>query len=513
MKVDRKSLLGLLILVALFSCVRTPQHPDVKDPFMSTVGLDAENINNAIELHRLSTIPQRLGTIYFGVSEALNTEEVRASVVQVVDAERSSNIVSSGFFVAPDKIATNIHVCADANPTSVYIKGEDASWEIRGVVAYDVKNDLVILEIAGEGVPLSIGDSDAVKNGEPVFSVGYPYERYNVAKNTISPTRCNNTWFRMTPDVLPGSSGGPVLNAKCEVIGVNVIGTGSYACAIASNTLKVLLTDLKPPESLVEWQEKNPIRAYAYLAQASRKIYTDDYACVIDVLDRAIKLNPTYAGIYMIYGNRGYAKNLLAHAESNKEFTRKAQQYYRAAIKDYDEALRFDPVYDIAYSGRALSHVALGQHEFKDGPIENAYKHYYRAIKDFDEVISLNSENAYAYSDRGYARICLGNLESYIRNTEEARNMYKAAIIDSGMAIQRDPENPYFYHTRGVARAMLNDYNQAIADFDKTISLKPDFTKAYYNRAFAKEVIGQMEAAKTDYKKAKELNSDSDSRN
>ena len=221
---NRKSLLGFLTLVILFSCARVPQHPNAKETLVSTVRLDSENINGVITLHRVSIRPQRVGTIYLGVSEDLNAEEVKASMVQVVDGKGSSKEISSGFFVAPDRIATNIHVVADANPASVYVKGVDTSWKIRGVTAYDVENDLVILKIAGKGIPLLVGDSDAVKSGEAVFSVGYFFEKYNVAKHTISPTRCNNTWLRMTPDVLPGTSGGPVLNTKREVIAVNAIG-------------------------------------------------------------------------------------------------------------------------------------------------------------------------------------------------------------------------------------------------------------------------------------------------
>ena len=41
-------------------------------------------------------------------------------------------------------------------------------WGIEGVTAFDIENDLVVLKIAGEGMPLPIGDSDTVQIGELV---------------------------------------------------------------------------------------------------------------------------------------------------------------------------------------------------------------------------------------------------------------------------------------------------------------------------------------------------------
>ena len=46
---------------------------------------------------------------------------------------------------------------------------EEAIWKIAGVHGYDVDNDLVILKIAAEGIPLSIGDSDTARKGDSVF--------------------------------------------------------------------------------------------------------------------------------------------------------------------------------------------------------------------------------------------------------------------------------------------------------------------------------------------------------
>ena len=88
--------------------------------------------------------------IPFGVAEGLDTKKVEASTVRVVYGEGDSTMISSGFFVANDKIATNIHVVAAADLASLYVRTDNTDWTIRGVTAFDTQNDLVILQISGK---------------------------------------------------------------------------------------------------------------------------------------------------------------------------------------------------------------------------------------------------------------------------------------------------------------------------------------------------------------------------
>ena len=536
MKRFSQFLLGFLVLGVIFSCARTPQR---------------------IELHSVYAIPRGtpLGQgIPLGVAEGLDSEKVRKSTVRVVYGEEPAKIVSSGFFVANDKIVTNIHVIAAANLTSLHVKSNDTDFTIRGVTAFDVKNDLVILHVSGEGVPLVLGNSDRVKNGETVFSVGYPFDRFNVMKNTILPTYLKGTWFRMTPDIPPGSSGGPVLNAEGEVIGINVRGSGLSGYAIESNVLKGLLKQSGPVEALARWQGRNPIRAHAYYVQASDKFFTADYTGAIEALDKFIALNPMYVGMGMVYNNRGYAKTHYAYFGFDRGHTVAQQQHYRAAIKDFDKAISLNPADISAYANRGYAKTLLGHSKFDSGHAEEALRHYYVALEDFDEVISVNSEfpayaergavrvslgmsetnrghtqkvqqsyyaaiddfekaisldpeDTYVYIIRGYTKICLADFEIAKGDMEDAQNLYEAAIIDCDSAIELDAKNPYGYHTRGVAKAKLDDYTGAIEDFDKTINLKTDFARAYYNRALVRGLLGEKTEAKADFKKAKELDS------
>ena len=546
MKRISQFLLGFLALGIIFSCAQTPQHAQTPQ---------------RIELHPVYAIPR--GTpegpgLPLGVVEGLDTEEVKSSTVRVVYGEGDSTMISSSFFVADDKIVTNIHVIADADLASLHVRTDNADYTIQGVTAFDVQNDLVILQISGTGVPLVLGNSDTVSSGETVFCVGYvgyPADRFNIMETTVLSERLNGAWLRVTPNSPAGNSGGPVLNTEGEVIGINVAGNGPIGYAVESNVLKRLLDQLGTIEPLAEWQKKDTIRAFSYLGQASSAFYSADYVGAIEAIDKFFTINPTHTPISMRYDNRGHAKTLLGHSKFDKDAPDIAQQYYREAIQDLDKSISMTPTNtpayfkrgyaktllghsefitghtDIAqqyyreaiedfdkaigiyprfpsYAERGVVKVSLGISEISQGHTMEAQQSYYAAIKDFDEATSYDRHDAYSYIIRGYTRICLGNYESARENMEAARNLYEAAVTDCDSAIKLDTENPYCYHTRGVAKAKLDDYNGALDDFSKTVDLKPDFAKAYYNRAVMKKVLRQKRAAKADFKKAEELGLD-----
>ena len=554
MKYIAKFLFTFLALGISFSCART-HDPQVGEKILiRTSELD---LKKSIELHPVYAVPR--GTpegpgLPLGVAEGLDTEKVKASTVRVAYGEGDATMIGSGFFVANDKIVTNIHGLADADLASLHVRTDNANFTIQGVTAFDTQNDLVILKISGAGVPLVLGNSDAVSSGETVFGVGYPADRFNIMENTILPERLNGVWLRVTPNSPGGNSGGPVLNTKGEVVGITVAGSGAIGYAVGSNVLKRLLNRSGTVEPLAKWQNRDSIRAYLYLYQASSKFYTDDYAGAIEAIDKFVTINPTFTGISMRYENRGYAKahlgcskfdknvpevaqqyyrsaiqdldkvisitpkntpayfkrgytrTLLGHAEFIRGYTDVTQQYYRAAIEDFDKAIGIYPKFP-AYAERGTVKVALGISATNQGHTTEAKEHYYAAIADFDKAISFDRNDTYAYIIRGYTRICLGNYESTQGNMEDARSLYEAAITDCDSVIKLDVENPYGYHTRGVAKVALGDYNGAIDDFDKTVDLKPDFARAYYNRAIVKVLLGQKREAKADFEKAKELDS------
>ena len=285
-------------------------------------------------------------------------------------------------------------------------------------------------------------------------------------KGTILGIRDNDKWFSTTLASGPDVSGGPLLNSENEVIGIEVI-EGAFGYAVPSNILQtVLLAQTDTVESFKEWQQRDAIRAYSYVAQAKRKFRDDDYRAMIAALNAAITLNPEFATAYT---KRSEAKLYLGEFESEKGHVTEVQGYYRSAIDDSDKALQLNPESAAAYKNRGLAKRLLADSE-TDTEQVSAQNDYHAAIDDYTQAIEWMPNHVESYTDRGTARKNLGQFESEAGNAAAQRH-----------------------------------YHAAIDDYTHAIKLKPDYAKAYHGRGLTKELLGQQEEAKADFEKAETL--------
>ena len=180
-------------------------------------------------------------------------EDALAATVLVVmeDANGQTLSTGSGFFVAHNLIATNLHVVKGA--LSGYVKrvGMDTTYRIEGIVAMDSSQDLVLIrssDVVGASV-LPLGSSGKVQIGESVYVAGNPMTFLegtfsNGIVSGVREFRVGSKRIQITAPISEGSSGGPVLSGKGEVIGVAVstIAAGqNLNFAIPSNYLSELL--------------------------------------------------------------------------------------------------------------------------------------------------------------------------------------------------------------------------------------------------------------------------------
>lgn len=188
------------------------------------------------------------------------------------DANGQPLSLGSGFFVRDGEVASNLHVVEGAARGYAKIVGQKAKYNIEGITAVDSERDLVVLKIPGARTgTLTLGNSDTVQVGETVYAVGNPQGLEGTfSQGIVSSIREVGTdkLLQITAPISPGSSGGPVLNGKGEVIGVSVAtfrGGQNLNFAIPSTYLKALLAKAGAVRPLVQ----------AKPAKAQRSILSD----------------------------------------------------------------------------------------------------------------------------------------------------------------------------------------------------------------------------------------------
>ncbi|NUO02687.1 MAG: trypsin-like peptidase domain-containing protein [Saprospiraceae bacterium] len=151
-------------------------------------------------------------------------------------------------------IVTNYHNIGEAEHIEVSL--HDGSRYLATVTAREPKTDLALLQISARGLRcVTLGDSESLRPGEPVFAIGSPGQLdYSLTSGVISALNRSigvikapmaMEQFIQTDAVMnPGSSGGPLLNHKGELIGINT--------AIISQTGRFEGYSFAQPVSLVE---------------------------------------------------------------------------------------------------------------------------------------------------------------------------------------------------------------------------------------------------------------------
>ncbi len=138
----------------------------------------------------------------------------------------------SGVFIRSNGlILTNFHVIENASKITVII--DEKRRESARLIAFDSRTDLALIQLEkapSSPVPvLEFGNSDEMQVGDPVFAVGSPFGLMrSLSAGIISAKGRGRVGILEIEDFLqtdaainPGSSGGPLLNFKGEIIGLN----------------------------------------------------------------------------------------------------------------------------------------------------------------------------------------------------------------------------------------------------------------------------------------------------
>jgi putative serine protease PepD len=207
-------------------------------------------------------------TISAGATKGDLARTIYAAASPSVASVRTGDGSGTGFLVDSNgTIVTNAHVVGQNNRVQVRFDDKGA-YHDADVLSVDASTDLAAIKVdesAVQGIrPLELADSDKAQVGDSVVAIGYPLGLDRTATAGIvsglerqieSPNGFSiNKVIQTDAAVNPGNSGGPLLNAKGQVLGVNsqiatAAGGGDgnvgIAFAIPANTVKDVLPALE----------------------------------------------------------------------------------------------------------------------------------------------------------------------------------------------------------------------------------------------------------------------------
>ena len=341
-------------------------------------------------------------------------EKVDNSVVVILAYDNLGNIFQgSGVVINEGIIVTNHHVCKDANRIEI----KHYSKEIKNVEIYkfDELKDILFLKTDDRTLtPIIYGNSGNLRAGQRIYAVGSPegYEN-SISEGIVSGFRTdenNVKLVQMTCPITDGSSGGAVLNARGELIGLSVSGQheGALYFAIPVNDI-IAMIGLE--NSYAEYTD--PVKYYEIGTEANdNKNYRDAEVYFSKYLEK-------FSGDATAYYKRGYARfklkdykqaisdfsAVLEKSETSESFFYRGNCYYslkdyKNALTDYTKALQQEPDnYDIYYN-RGYANFRL--------------KNYSDAVADWNKAIELNPE----YQSELSVKIKIAQDESNIKKSK-----------------------------------------------------------------------------------------------
>lgn len=186
-------------------------------------------------------------------------EDLRRATVQVLTSGARHQGNGSGIVLPNERVLTNAHVVRGSR-LSVQ------SWEGRNfsstILKSDARRDLALLAVPGLRSPVvSLGDSDRLRAGMPVFAVGNPLGFVGAVSSgavySIGPLRSvqgfpwDQHWIQADIRLAPGNSGGPLATLDGQVVGINtMVISGGLSLAVPSRAAESFLSRLQNGASL-----------------------------------------------------------------------------------------------------------------------------------------------------------------------------------------------------------------------------------------------------------------------
>ena len=261
---------------------------DEEEPVVSESGSD-ETVTAAVTNPSESEFAFTIGPERTGPFERIDVAAVAAQVgpntvtvmAEVATGFGQSGSVGTGIIATADgEIVTNAHVVEGATSLRVRLAGETEPREAT-LLAIDVGNDLALLDIEGEGFPAAVfARPGSIRLGDEVVAIGFALDLDGAPTVTLGIVSALNRTLvtdvgaldgllQTDAAISSGNSGGPLVNAAGEVVGINTaVARGSSTLAASNIGFSISVDEALPIFEQLRKQSRGEQREEGFLGVA-----------------------------------------------------------------------------------------------------------------------------------------------------------------------------------------------------------------------------------------------------
>jgi putative serine protease PepD len=214
-----------------------------------------------------------------GRLDVLSVTEYLSPSVVTISADMGGGVgIGTGMIITDDgEILTNSHVVNGASAIRVRLTGETEPRDVT-LLAEDVGNDLALLRMAGDGfAPVTFADPSSVRLGDEVVAIGAalgldgdPSVTLGIVSALDRSVGQQNVFLdgliQTDAAISSGNSGGPLVNAAGEVVGVNTAVARDNSIVTATNvSFAISVDEALPIIDALRSEARGIAREEAYL--------------------------------------------------------------------------------------------------------------------------------------------------------------------------------------------------------------------------------------------------------
>jgi len=380
----------------------------------------------------------------------------------------------SGFIVEPgDIVITNAHVIKGASILEI-MDSRGRTARLTTALAIDKKRDVAILPLPKElrgpkGLKMA---SHLPRVGSKVFALGAPKGlAFSLTSGIVSQLRSRKgedgpAFVQTDTSISPGSSGGPLLNDRAQVVGVTTLGSLSSAEAhnlnfavAASELLKVIKTK-RGTDNAIQLVDEMAADAMAWYNRAVAYKDQGRKADALAACQAAVKLKPDFTEAWYLLG-----LEYVGTGQNSK------------AISAFQRVAKLKPDHADAWFSLGFAYGLNRQ-------MADSNSAYQRAAK-----LKPDDAGAWYWLGLSYKKLQ--------RNTEAVAALRKATKLE--------PRNAHAWYQMSLAYSSLDRKTDALVAIEKAVKFQPDYPEAWYYLGLLYGAAGKKNKTREAWQRLKKL--------